>query len=57
MAIKKTQLLVTELRIIASTLTSRYCRNILMESAERLEETDKIAEFYRRKAEKRSKRK
>ena len=57
MEVKKTQLLVTELRIIASTLTSKYCRNILIESAERLEDTEKIAEYYRKKAEKRRKRK
>ena len=51
MAIKKTQLLVTELRMIADTLVSEHCKNILIEAAERLEDTDKIAEFYRNKAE------
>lgn len=51
MGIKKTQLLVTELRMIADTLTSEHCRNVLIEAAERLEDTDKIAEFYRNKAE------
>lgn len=57
MAIKKTQLLIAELRMIARTLTSQYCRNILIESAERLEDTEKIAEYYRKKAEKRRMRK
>lgn len=57
MAIKKTQLLIAELRMIARTLTSQHCKNILLESAERLEDTEKIAEYYRKKAEKRSKRK
>lgn len=52
MQTKKTQLLAIELRVIADTLTSNHCRKILKESADRLEETEKIAEFYRRKAEK-----
>ena len=52
MAIKKTDLLVAELRMIADTLLSQYCKEVLIEAAERLEETDKIAEFYRNEAEK-----
>jgi chorismate mutase len=51
MSIKKTKLLVAEVRMIASTLVSDYCRNILEEVAERLEDTEKIAEFYRKEAE------
>ena len=53
MSIKKTKLLVAELKVIAGTLACEYCRKILIEAADRLEETDKIAEFYRKKAEKR----
>ena len=52
MAIKKTKLLVAELRMIADTLTSEYSRDILIEAAERLEDTDKIATFFRNTAEK-----
>lgn len=52
MAIKKTKLLVAELRMIADTLASEYCKGILIEAAQRLEDTDKIATFYRNKAEK-----
>lgn len=51
MPIKKTKLLVAELRMIAPTLMSGYCRDILIEAAQRLEDTDKIATFYRNKAE------
>lgn len=51
MAIKKTQLLVAELRMIADTVANKYSRDILIEAAERLEDTDKIAKFYRNKAE------
>lgn len=51
MAIKKTKLLVAELRVISLTLTNKYCRKILREAAQRLEDTDKIATFYRNKAE------
>lgn len=48
---KKTKLLVAELRVIADTLASTHCRDILIEAAERLEETDKIAKFFWSKAE------
>lgn len=54
---RKTEVLATELRIIASSLLSQQCREILEEAAERLEETEKIAEFYRKEAEKRKRRK
>ena len=50
--VKQTKLLVAEVRMIADTVASRYCRGILLEAAERLEETDKIAEHYRILAEK-----
>lgn len=50
MKIKKTQLLVAELRVIALTLDNEYVKGILNEAAERLEDTDKIANFFRREA-------
>lgn len=52
MSIKSTKLLVAELRMIALTLASQHCSTILQEAAQRLEDTGKIAEFYRKKAEK-----
>lgn len=52
MRTKKTQLLAIELRMIADTLASNHCRKILKEAANRLEDTEKIAEFYRKLAEK-----
>ena len=51
MAIKKTNLLVAELRVIADLQPNENCRNVLIQAAQRLEDTDKIAEFYRQKAE------
>ena len=54
--VKQTKLLVAEVRMIADTVENQYCRDILLEAADRLEETDKIAEHYRRLAEKRIKR-
>ena len=57
MKVKKTALLAAELRVISETLVSEHCRGILKESATRLEETERIAEFYRKEAEKRKKRK
>lgn len=56
MSNKKTNLLAAELRVIASTLASQHCREVLAEAAERLEDTEKIAEFFRKKAEKRKRR-
>ena len=47
MSVKKTKLLVAEIRVIADTVISEYCRNILNEAADRLEETDRYAEFLR----------
>lgn len=55
MSVKKTRLLVTELRMMADFVFNKYCREILIEAAERLEDTDKIAEFYRKKAENQNK--
>lgn len=49
---KKTKLLVAELRMIANTLANKHCKEILIEAAERLEDTDKIAKFYRNTTEK-----
>lgn len=49
--VKKTKLLVAELRMIAPTLMSQHCREILLAAAQRLEDTDKIAKYYRNKLE------
>ena len=51
--IKKTKLLVAELRVIADLQLTGHCKNVILEAAERLEDTDKIATFFRNKAEKR----
>lgn len=51
MSVKKTRLLVAEVRMIASVTANDCWREILEEAAERREETDKIAEFYRKEAE------
>ena len=56
MSIKKTRLLVAEVRMIASVLENDLWREILEEAAERLEDTDKIAEFYHKEMEKKSRR-
>jgi hypothetical protein len=53
MSAKETEVLAEQLRVIALTLASKHCRDILEEAAERLEEITKIAEFYRKEAEKR----
>ncbi len=45
--VKQTKLLVAEVRMIADTVVSQHCRNILIEAAQRLEDTDRIAEHYR----------
>ncbi len=45
--VKQTKLLVAEVRMIADTVASQYCRGILLEAAQRLEDTDRIAEHYR----------
>jgi hypothetical protein len=51
MAIKKTKLLVAELKVIAFTIPNKHVRNVLREAADRLDDTDKIATFYRNKVE------
>lgn len=57
MNMKETETLVAELRRIASRLSSQSRREILEEAADRLEDTEKIAEFYRKEAEKGNRRK
>ena len=52
MKAKKTRLLSAELEVIAETLASNYCRNVLLEAAERLYDLERIAEFYRDEASK-----
>lgn len=49
MKVKKTELLAAEVRQIAFGLPD-VCRELLLEAADRLEETNKIAEFYRKEA-------
>lgn len=49
--VKKTKLLVAELRVIAMTLPNKHCREVLTQAAQRLEDTDKIARFFRNKTE------
>lgn len=51
MSIKKTELLIAELKVIADTLANKYCRAILIEAAQRLEDTNKLATFFRNKCE------
>lgn len=51
MSTKKTKLIVAELRVIAKTLESEYCAQVLEEAAERLEDTDKIARYYHKVSE------
>jgi hypothetical protein len=49
---KETNVLAEQLRVIATTLLSKHSREILEEAAERLEDIEKIAEFYRKEAQK-----
>lgn len=51
MEIKKTKLLVAELRVIAKTISNEYHKEIITEAAQRLEDTHKIAKFFRNKTE------
>ena len=37
---KQTKLLVAEVRMIADTVASQYCQEILLEAAQRLEDTE-----------------
>lgn len=43
---KKTKLLVSELKVIAKLQPDEHCKNVLLEAAERLKDTDRIARFY-----------
>lgn len=49
MSIKKTALLAEELRVIADTYPSNYVRGELLDAADRLQDLEKIAEFFRKK--------
>lgn len=51
MKVKKTKLLVAELEMIADTLPSKHCHDILDEAAQRLHDLDTIAKYYRDEAE------
>lgn len=53
---KKTALLVAELEMIADTLGSKYCADILRDAAARLHDLESIAGFYHKEAESRVKR-
>lgn len=53
---KKTKLLVAELRVIAKLQPDEHCKNVLLEAAERLADTDRIARFYHNMNEKAIKR-
>ena len=46
---QSSKLLAAELRVIAYSLRSEYCRAVLNEAASRLEDTTKIATFFRNK--------
>lgn len=48
---KSTERLAIELRLISKTLPCEYCREVLVEAAERLIDTAEAAEQYRIKAE------
>lgn len=46
---QKPELLAAQLRMIANSQSSIYCRAVLIEAASRLEDTNKIATFFRNK--------
>lgn len=46
---QKPELLAAQLRMIANSQSSIYCRAVLIEAASRLEDTNKIAKFFRNK--------
>lgn len=48
---KETRIIIQELLLIAPTLTSKHCKEILELAAERLEDLETIARFYRNEAE------
>ena len=43
---KKTSLLVAELRVLADFQMNGHCRDVVLQAAERLEDTDAIARFF-----------
>lgn len=47
---KRTDLMAVELRVIASTFEDEHQASVLFDAADRLEELETIAEFYRREA-------
>lgn len=51
MPIKKTDLLIAELKVIADIQPNEHCRNVIREAAQRLEDTNKLATFFRNKCE------
>lgn len=46
MLAKKTSLLVAELRVLANFQMNGHCRDVVLQAAERLEDTDKIATYF-----------
>lgn len=50
MSIKKTALLAEELIVIANSVASNYCREEILAAAKRLNELERIAEFYHAEA-------
>ncbi len=50
MQIKKTDLLAAELEIISETIVGDYRQQVLKESAQRLKELERIAEYYQQEA-------
>ncbi len=52
MSIIETRIIIQELLLIAPTLTSKHCKEIIELAAERLEDLETIARFYRCEAEK-----
>lgn len=50
MSIKKTALLAEELRVMANSFPSQYCREELLAAAKRLTDLEGIAEFYQTEA-------
>lgn len=45
---KKTSLLVAELRVLADFQMNGHCRDVVLQAAERLEDTDAIARFFQK---------
>ena len=47
---KRTDLLAISLRVIAKSMENEYRAGVLLAAAQRLDDLDKIAEFFRREA-------